>query len=329
MKVLVTGASGFLGRAITKVLVDANYEIIGIYNKNKIEKSESRSDFHRVKFSQADITDKNRLDASIGDIKADVVIHCAGLAHQFGKTDKERFRKVNVVGTENICELALKLSAKRFILISSVSVYGNRDSSLTNMITENHPCSPRDIYAESKLESEEICRKICLDNQVNLSILRPATIIGEGDRGNVNRLINLIDKGYFLWLGSGSNYKSLIYKNDVAQSCLEVIAKSNQKFEVFNLSAEPVTMREIVNEISLTLGKSSKYISFPESIPELLFKLNQNTFKFGKLLKLEETIRKWKSNELFSSRLIKDKYGFEPLVSAKEAIRLETESFCK
>jgi len=327
MKVLITGASGFLGREITNFLIEKKYEIIGIYNKNKI--GNIYSDNSQVKYFQADLTDKKKLNHIIGDITVDVIIHCAGLAHQFGNTDKERFQRINVFGTENISKLAKRIGAKRFILISSVSVYGSQDSNPANMIGENHPCNPRDFYAESKLESEHICRKLCFENDINLSILRPATIIGEGDRGNVFRLINLINKGYFFWVGQGSNYKSLIYKKDVAQVCFEIIAKSDVKFEVFNLSAEPITMADIVNEISKTLGKSSKYIHLPESIPKLIFNLNRNTFKIEKLEKLEETIRKWKSNEVFSSRLIKDKYGFKPALTAREGIKLETESFCK
>lgn len=327
MKVLVTGASGFLGKEVIKNLLEKNCEIIGIYNKNKLENYDKNC--LNLKFFQADITDKSKLQEIKSGEKVDYIIHCAGLAHQFVKTDKEKFRRVNVVGTENICELALKVEAKRFILISSVSVYGNNNSSLTNMITEKHPCSPRDFYAESKLESELLCKQLCADNGVNLSVLRPATIIGEGDKGNVQRLINLIDKGYFIWLGHGTNYKSLIYKKDVAQACFEILEKSKQKFETYNLSAEPISMKEIVNEISLTLNKKDRYITFPEIIPKLIFKLNQKILRVGKILKLEETVRKWKSDEVFSSDLIKDKYGFKASVSAREGIRLETESFRK
>ncbi|MCD9188064.1 MAG: NAD(P)-dependent oxidoreductase [Pyrinomonadaceae bacterium] len=327
MKILVTGASGFLGKEIVGSVLEQDLEVICVYNKKKPEKSVT--DNQKVKIYQADVSDKDQIKKIDLDEKVDVIIHCAGLAHQFGRTGKESFRRVNVTGTKNICELAVKLGCKRFILISSVSVYGNQNSGIANMVTEDSECHPKDFYAESKLESELICREICRKHGMSLSILRPSTIIGEGDRGNVSRLIKLIDRGYFFWFGQGLNYKSLIYKKDVAQACLEILHKSDRNFEIYNLSAEPFTMKEIVSEISNSLNKKDSHISFPEAIPRLLFNLNRKTLRIGKILKLEETFRKWVSDDLFSANLIKEQYGFEPQVSIREAIRLETEAYLR
>lgn len=326
MKVLVTGASGFLGKEVVNSLLEKEIKVFCLARRNNFQTLYKNNP--NISFIEADICDEmqiKRIAETFEVEKIDAVIQTAGLAHQFGKQIRERFWEVNVKGTENIAELAVNLNCKRFVLISSVAVYGANLSNEKGFIDETAVCNPKGFYAESKFESEKVCKKICQENNLPLTVLRPSTIIGEEDRGNVFRLIKLIDKGFFVWFGKGKNRKSLIYKKDVARACIEILEKSIESFETYNLTAEPISMETIVNRIFECLNKKQKKLTVSEKTFGWIFGINERVFKISKLKKIEETLKKWTSDEIFSGESIKKKYGFEPSVEIIEAIKSETD----
>ncbi len=238
MKVLVTGASGFLGQAIVEEFLSNGVEVVGV----------SKTSGH----FQADITVEKSLDKLSKLENIDTVIHSAGLAHQFGKTPREKFFEVNVKGTENVLKLAETLQINHFILISSVAVYGDSSKFQTpdSKFQEESNCNPIGAYAESKYQSEIVAKQFCKDKNIRLTILRPATIIGEGDKGNVSRLITTIKNNQFYWIGKGDNLKSLIDKNDAAKACFSAAKNLKSEFQIYNLTANPIKMRTIVETIA-------------------------------------------------------------------------------
>lgn len=326
MKVLITGATGFLGKELVSNFSKDDFEMICLSRFSQGESSVSRDN---VKYIQTDISaSPAAADLEIID-NVDVIIHCAGLAHQFGNVKRELFEQVNVRGTENISKYAVRAKCKRFILMSTVAVYGEQFQQKSIPIAEDNKCAPKGSYAETKFEGENVCKEILIPNKIPLTILRPVTIIGEEDKGNVMRLIKFINSGLFIWIGKGENKKSLIYKKDVAKACELIITKSDKAFEIYNLSAEPLSMKNIVNIISDSLNKKRKTFYLPKTLIEKFFSFNKRTFSFNKLIKLEETIRKWSSEEIFSAQLIEQTYGFKPAVSIEQAIRSETEWYLK
>ncbi len=118
MKIIVTGATGFIGKEIVSELSGKNFKIYQIGNSNVKKQSPD------AKFYKIDITKFENVCELKELNEVDVVIHSAGLAHQFGNIKKERFFKTNVEGTRNILELAVNLKVKHFVLISSTAVYG-------------------------------------------------------------------------------------------------------------------------------------------------------------------------------------------------------------
>ncbi len=329
MKILVTGATGFVGKAIVKELLQKRFDIYCLGN------SEAKNKTDLPNFYRADIRNYETLRRLEQLKEIDAIVHTAGLAHQFGKIKEEDFWNTNVEGTKNTCLLAVKLNVKHFILISSVAVYGKkilekgRPEAPKNidLIDESYICEPDSIYARSKFESEKAAREICEREKIPLTILRPATVVGEGDRGNVSRLIKAIDKSRFLWLGSGENYKSLIYKGDVARACRIVLNKKKEETEIFNLTAEPLKMSEIVGQIALSLKKKIPKFSFSVELLRKLFQVNENVFRFKKIEKLSDTVEKWLSEEVFSGEKIKEEYGFYAETPIVEAINREVEFY--
>jgi len=334
MKVLVTGAKGFIGSAIIERLRREEIEIFQLQSKrpSNIKSLEADKSHHTTKI---DITDLDEV-LSLKKIGAiDAVIHAAGLAHQFDKVNDKDFWAVNVKGTENILELCRELSVRHLILISSVSVYGNtlnkkksNEKKLTG-ISESSGCFPADSYAASKLESENAARRICEELLINLTILRLTTVIGEEDGGNFLRLIKAIDRRRFFWIGKGTNYKSLIHREDAAGAAVKILKEKRVGTEIFNVAAEPLQMKEIVEIISQTLKKSVYGISVNEKLVEALCIINSKTIKNKKIEKKRRTIEKWLADDVYSSEHLKQTYKYEPVISVKEAITREVAWYLK
>lgn len=326
MKVLVTGAKGFIGKEIVAELEKNNIEVIQVIRPQP----DSKSNFWRnnSKIFFADITDGKNFKVLEKLENIDAVVHSAGLAHQFGDTKKEKFELVNVKGTSNVTELTAKLKAKQLILISSTAVYGikrkgkkeERKTRDAFIIDEKTACLPETDYAQSKLDGEEICLNICEKNKIPLTIFRLAPVIGEENSGNVARLIATIDQGRFFWVGNGKNLKSLIYKRDVAKACLKILKEKNGGTEIFNLAAEPVQIKEIVCEIAALLEKRISKIFIPPAALAVIFGVNAKFLGVKKINKIAQTIEKWLSDDIYSGKKIADKYGFKPETSIKEAI---------
>jgi len=324
MRVLVTGATGFIGQEIVRELSKNNIEVIQVSSsKSKLITSEENypSNFYAV-----DITSYENLLELEKLSQIDAVIHSAGLAHQFGEIERAKFDAVNVEGTKNVARLANLLKTQQLILISSTAVYGikkavesrNRKSEI--VIDENTSCQPKTLYAESKLEAEREATKFCEAKKIALTILRLAPVIGEENVGNAARLVSAIDKGKFIWIGNGSNLKTLIYKTDVARACVNILTNKKGKTEIFNLAAAPISMREFVSEIAKHFDKQIPKIKLSPRILNIVFQLNAKIFGLGKVKKLSETVEKWLSDDIYSAKKIKQVYGFQPKFSIAEAI---------
>ena len=316
MKVLVTGTNGFVGKAIVQELLKEKYEVIELCGRQGAKDSLSEKSF------QADISHMENLKVLENLENVDTIIHSAGLAHQFVKIPERLFEQVNAEGTRNIAELGAVLKIKHFILISSVAVYAKREENKNlALVDENSECRPEGAYAQSKLAGENAALEICRKNGISLTILRLATVIGEGDRGNTGRLIKAIDKKRFFWIGKGENLKSLVYLNDVAGACLAVLKKKKSGEEIFNVTATPVPMQEIVSVIAKTLDRKIPKLFFPVSWLRAIFLFNAKTFRVKKIKRISETLEKWISNDVFSGERLAEVYGFRAETSVEEGLR--------
>ncbi len=334
MRVLITGADGFVGAEIARQLSKSDFEIYLTGRRGARSKEEK-------KYWAADIADADSLQKLRGIGSIETVVHTAGLAHQFKNARRAEFWAANVEGTKNVAELAVALNAARFVLISSVAVYGKAKAGKRSYrsedvgFEEDLQCRPQGFYAESKYESERIARRVCAGNGVELTILRLATVVGEGDAGNLRRLIRAIDKNRFLWLGDGRNLKSLIYKTDAAAACRKILYEKKKyqakhdSAEIFNITGEAVSMRSIVEKIAAGLEKKLPQIMIPARAAQKMQKILKRFERFGRVEKMSKIVDKWLSDEVFSNAKIKAIYGFEPATSVPDAIGREVAFYKK
>lgn len=312
MKVLVTGASGFIGSRVVNELKCAGLDVITVGGPSR----SSVVDYF------VDVSDKDSVESlsSLGQI--DVVIHAAALAHQFAEVSDSEFYRVNVDGVANVAEIAARLGAKHFILFSSTLVYGRR-SDISKVIDENCDCRPNGAYAQSKFDGELIARSVCEKNSIDLTIFRPTPVIGEGSKGNFGRLIKEIDRKRFVMIGKGKNRKSLIYVGDIAKITTSVTQQGGDQTQIFNLSGGDVSMIDVVSTIYSELGRKM----LPITIPPFLLK-GVSTLSFIKRFKkISTTLDTWLADDVYSNNKLRLVYGLEPEISIRAAIKLETDFY--
>lgn len=204
MNILLTGATGFLG----KYIVD------------EIPKSDDLFTLSRNNGNY-----KISLENEIPNFNEnfELVIHAAGKAHSVPKTDfeKKQFHQINVIGTQNLLKSLEKSQVpKYFVFISSVAVYGQVKG---DNITEKHSLDAQDPYGISKIKTERILLDWCEQKNVVCTILRLPLLVGKNPPGNLGAMIGSIKKGYYFNIDRGKAKKSMVIAKDVANFIFKVM----------------------------------------------------------------------------------------------------------
>lgn len=246
MKLLFTGASGFLGNNVYPLLKN-NYSVstIGLTSQ----------DDYTVNLAKEIPTLQERYD---------IVLHAAGKAHSVPKNESERqlFFDVNLQGTKNLCTALEKAGVpKSFIFISTVAVYGCDDG---ENISEDHVLDGTTAYALSKIQAEEYLQVWCKKYNVKLGIIRPSLLAGSNPPGNLGAMINGIRSGRYLSIAEGRCRKSVLMVQDIAR-LVPLLAEKGGIYNVCD-SYHP-TFHELESVVCGQLGKSN-----PLSIPYWLAK---------------------------------------------------------
>lgn len=241
MKLLFTGASGFLGMNIKSILLRW-YDIttVGLSPEDNFQ-----------------INIANEIPQFTDTYN--IVLHAAGKVHTVPKTETEKqaFFDVNYQGTVNLCCGLEKVGVpESFIFISTVAVYG---LDVGENISEEYPLKGNTPYALSKIKAEEFLTEWCANHNVILSIIRPSLIAGPNPPGNLGDMINGIKTGRYLSIGEGKARKSVLMVQDIA-NLVPLLAEKGGIYNVCD-SYHP-TFRELDRAISLQLGKR-----LPLSIP--------------------------------------------------------------
>jgi nucleoside-diphosphate-sugar epimerase len=199
--ILITGASGFLGKSIVNFFSSQDTSILSV----------GRNSLNGVK------CDLSSEIPNLNLTRIELVIHAAGKAHSIPKNELESnlFFEVNVIGTQNLLNgLSLGSVPKLFVFISSVAVYGREEG--VN-ITENEKLLAKDPYGLSKIQAEQVVTDWCYKNKVVCTILRLPLLVGKNPPGNLGTMIKAIQKGYYFNIAGGKAKKSMVLAEDVAR----------------------------------------------------------------------------------------------------------------
>ncbi|MGI2168923.1 UDP-glucose 4-epimerase family protein [Shewanella sp. MF05960] len=279
-KVLITGATGFVGSALMAELKkSSNVKVI-----SAVRRVSTSVDGGTILVGDID----GSTDYSTAIDGVDVVIHCAARAHIMGDESTEplaEYRKVNLEGALNLAKQAIKAGVKRFVFISSVKVNGESTSS-DKSFTADDVHKPQDAYGISKSEAETQLLTLAQQTDMEIVIIRPPLVYGPGVKANFASLLNLASKGLPLPFGCiTANKRSLVsVKNlvDLIVTCVDHPKALNQVFLVSD--DDDVSTASMVKHMSQALGKSSRLLPVPLWCYRVAGKLTGKTDVVDRLL---------------------------------------------
>jgi nucleoside-diphosphate-sugar epimerase len=251
---LVTGANGFLGRAVLAALEERDIPVRAAVRTLGLNHDVAVGDIG---------PSTNWVSAMEG---VDTIVHTAARTHVMNESALDplsEFRKVNVEGTLNLARQAAAASVKQFVFISSIKVNG--ESTIPGKpFTENDQSYPLDPYSISKWESEVGLRQLAKESGMEVVIIRPPLVYGPDVKANFQKMISWVDSGVPLPLGSIHNKRSLVALENLVSlilTCIENPAAANQIFLAGD--DEDLSTTELLQRIASALGKPARLFPFP------------------------------------------------------------------
>lgn len=255
-KIMLTGASGFVGSALMAALASA----ASIHVVTAVRKGGAGPDCVAV----GNIDGNTVFSEALAEV--DVVIHAAARAHIMRDEVDDplaEYRKVNVDGTLNLARQAVAAGVRRFVFLSSIKVNGEATAQGSPFQADDVPV-PEDAYGVSKLEAEQGLMRVMAETGMEVVIIRPPLVYGSGVKGNFASMIKLIDRGVPLPLGAIHNKRSLVGIDnlvDLIIRCIDHPTAANQVFLVGD--GEDVSTTQLLRDVAKAMGKAARLIPVP------------------------------------------------------------------
>ena len=264
MKVLVTGANGFVGRATAaRLQATPGMSVVRAVRRAALAKSDP--------LAPAVVIDD--LDAQTDWLAAlagvDAVVHTAARVHVMQEAAADplaEFRRVNVQGTLNLARQAAQAGVRRFVFVSSIKVNGEFTATAQPFNSDSRP-APVDAYGISKLEAEEGLKAIAVQTGMQVVVIRPPLIYGPGVKANFATLMRAVERGWPLPLGAVHNRRSLVGLDnlvDLIATCLTHPNAANQTFLVSD--GQDLSTAELVRGLARAAGVSVHLFPVPVSM---------------------------------------------------------------
>jgi len=300
MKVLITGATGFVGTALCDTLAASGYEVVpavrsksGLPNEVVVGNLDASTDWWPVL------------------IGCDAVVHLAARVHVMGDTAQNPlalYRATNTEATLNLARQAVEAGVKRFVFISTIKVNGEGHDA---PYRETDAAAPEDAYAISKWEAEQGLQRIAADTGLEVVILRPPLVYGPGVKANFMRLMQLVQKGWPLPLASICNHRSLLYLGnfvDAIRLCVEHPDAAGQTFLLDD--GEPVSTPDLVRVLACAMGRPARLLAVPVGVLALA----------GALLGKRAAVARLTGSLFVDSSLIRSRLGWTPPFSMEAGL---------
>lgn len=261
MKVLITGAGGFIGSHLVDSQLKKGNDVRAVdLHFERLSHQQNQARLERI---NGDITDPGLVKRLVAGVE--VVYHLAS-AHLDVSLSDEHYRRVNVMGTQGLVEAALEAGVRRFVHCSSVGVMGNVEKPPAD---ETYSSMPTNIYERTKLEGERAVVDFAARTGFPITVARPAWVYGPRCP-RTQKLFRTIAKRRFLLFGSGQNWRHPVYVSDTVMG-LELCAQAKSGCgEVFIIAgSEPVRVADLTRLISLEIGVPPPRLHLPLAIGNL------------------------------------------------------------
>ncbi len=268
MKILVTGASGFLGGALVERLLTDNASVCVVAAVRRLDITFSRG----VNLIQVgDLLPMTNWGTALRGVSA--VVHCAAHVHKM--TDKSsdslaEFRQVNVEGTANLARQAAAAGVRRFVFLSSIKVNGEFTEA-DQLFTADDVPAPKDAYGVSKHEAEQFLRQITAKTGMEVVVIRPPLVYGPGVKANFQSMMRWLACGVPLPLAAViQNRRSLVALDnlvDLVVTCLSHPAAANQTFLVSD--SEDLSTAQLLKRMGAAMGRPARLFYIPPALLKL------------------------------------------------------------
>jgi len=314
--VLVTGATGFIGKALCDYLSENGFKIRALSRQTVLS-----------------INEKNNIEWVVGDIAKpqtllntcdgiDIVFHLAGYAHAFEEENpafETLHQQVNHQGTVNILHASIRSRVKRFIYFSSVKACAASDM----CVDETWEQKPTDAYGLAKREAEDAVLSLCKENNIVPIILRSTLVYGVGVKGNLAAMLKGLEKGYFPTPPPIANHKSMVSSQDLCRVALLAATVEKPRYHIFIVTdGVAYSTTKIVQMMRIALRKRKSIIYCPLWIWIGLAKVGDLGQRIlGKRLPINtQAIKKLFSSAAYCSQYIKNELQFEPQFTLQDVL---------
>ncbi len=255
MRILVTGGTGFTGKALVRRLLDAGHQVVALDFKEGLKTEELRQWGAEVIIGS--VTDKEIVEKCMPGVE--VVHHLAAAFREMNVPDSYYY-EVNVQGTRNVLDAALRCRVKKFIYCSTCGVHGNIDHPPGG---EDAPIQPADYYQATKYEAEPLVQDY-FNKGMKTVILRPAAIYGPGDPERFYMIFKRAARGTFPMFGSGRTFYHPLYIDNLIDAFMQSMEEGKGDGQAYLIADEEfLEIRELVRKVGEALGIKVKIKTYP------------------------------------------------------------------
>lgn len=303
MRILLTGASGFVGRATESALAASGHAV------RRVLRQAGDGDVFRVDGIDGRTDWQGAFDG------VDAVVHLAARVHRMADTEVDSlaaFRAVNTVGSEVLARAAAAAGVRRFVFVSSVKAVGEASAPGQRLDERTLP-QPVDPYGVSKQEAEQALQRVADETGLEVVIVRPPLVYGPGVGANFRALMRAVEKGWPLPLGCVDNRRSLVSVANLADAlrlCVEHPTAAGRIY--FVTDGEDVSTAELCRRIGRALGRPARLLP----VPLALFRL------VGWLAGRSAAVQRLTGSLALDSALIRRELGWRPPQTLDQALAL-------
>jgi nucleoside-diphosphate-sugar epimerase len=321
MEVLITGASGLLGHHLITALQERGDRVRALVLPSE---DASKLEARGVRIYRGDVRQPETLIAPCSDV--DTIFHLAGMMGLW--LPMSAYYAVNAGGAENMGRAALRAGVRRFVHVSSWTVYG---MNLGRPASEDFPFKPfQEPYAVTKTEGDRIIQRLIAREGLPATIVRPGTFFGPGDRIHFGRMADRLRAGQGIVVGNGRNALPFVYVADVARGLILASEKDTAIGQAYNITNDaPLTQEEFLRAIAEEIGAPPPRIHVPYA---LLYSVAYGAEQVAAVTHAKTQpivtrlgVKLFGTDNRHSIAKARAQLGFAPRVSLREGIRLSAE----
>lgn len=319
MRILVTGGTGFTGKALVLRLLDLGHEVVALDYKEGRKTDELRA--HGARVVIGSVTDPEMVARAVEG--AEVVHHLAAAFRELG-VPESFYREVNVDGTRNVLAAAERAGVRKVICCSTCGVHGNVDHPPAD---EDAPIQPADYYQRTKFMAEPIAREY-FERGLETVIFRPAAIYGPGDPERFAMIFRRVARGTFPMFGDGRTLYHPLYIDNLVDAFVLAMAPGRGEGEAYLIADEEyLGIEDLVRRVAKALGVEVKVSHYPVWPVVVAGHLCETLYKpFGAAPPIFPRRVDWyRQNRAFKLDKAKRDLGYQPKIGIDEGLRRTAE----